>query len=83
MGILESSARLLNTFYSVWNEQGLLPEEMDYVLLLLLLLLLFNYLYIIYMIYDRSKCILNPYRTLTTLVKPPFLPPLITLFDPS
>ena len=30
MGLLQSSSRLLNTFYAIWNELGLLPEEMDY-----------------------------------------------------
>ena len=30
MGLLQSSSRLLNTFYAIWNELGMLPEEMDY-----------------------------------------------------
>ena len=30
MGLLQSSSRLLNTFYAIWNDLGFLPEEMDY-----------------------------------------------------
>jgi len=30
MGLLQSSARLLNAFHAVWNVQGLIPEEMDF-----------------------------------------------------
>jgi hypothetical protein len=30
LGLLTSSAQLLNTFYAIWNDMGLFPEEFDY-----------------------------------------------------